>query len=579
MLFSVYSLNAMHGDSGTKALVIAIIIIIVVGIVVHVVQKMKKEEEERRRREEEERKYREFEREVLHSLKFSGWGIVPYVDETVVVKSRQALENYDSIKFFKEYEGRLVCARQVLEKKSKVEKSLKEFLRDNPYKENLLYFRLTQQVNAVIKNASAYRIRVKYISSAGNNLGQKEIVLREYDINKFEQDPSLLMSKGEYAKYLKEQEKSALNQKQHTYYEWVNKIIDCANENREMLFIKGSVEQLDSWVARLFDRTVNGIKKIKTTNSEEWTVIGEFINYIESEINKIVDRHKKILNYYDSPEFLKIKDTCEALMSTQREFNEYITEKVETISQLFGVRVVRNETINEDEYQYVRLYKKTITPFTAEVSAAVFASAENSPLEYVVKNFYPNKELYPEQIQKLHLLVEELATLREAKTIIENYKQEYQEYLVDVPDYVMQEDEAGFYSRLGFANIDESVLVVEYKFSYTSGGGMAKRTFTVPMTEKTIVDLIKALEGKLTISAFTKEQRTLMTSKLREYIKSRDGFTCCKCGNSTKIEPNLLLEIDHIIPVSKGGCTVEENLQTLCWKCNREKGNKMIGES
>ena len=579
MLFSVYSLNAMHGDSGTKALVIAIIIIIVVGIVVHVVQKMKKEEEERRRREEEERKYREFEREVLRSLKFSGWGMVPYVDEIVVVKSRQALENYDSVKFFKEYEGRLVCARQVLEKKSKVEKSLKEFLRDNPYKENLLYFRLTQQVNAVIKNASAYRIRVKYISSAGNNLGQKEIVLREYDINKFEQDPSLLMSKGEYAKYLKEQEKSALNQKQHTYYEWVNKIIDCANENREMLFIKGSVEQLDSWVARLFDRTVNGIKKIKTTNSEEWTVIGEFINYIESEINKIVDRHKKILNYYDSPEFLKIKDTCEALMSTQREFNEYITEKVETISQLFGVRVVRNETINEDEYQYVRLYKKTITPFTAEVSAAVFASAENSPLEYVVKNFYPNKELYPEQIQKLHLLVEELATLREAKAIIENYKQEYQEYLVDVPDYVMQEDEAGFYSRLGFANIDESVLVVEYKFSYTSGGGMAKRTFTVPMTEKTIVDLIKALEGKLTISAFTKEQRTLMTSKLREYIKSRDGFTCCKCGNSTKIEPNLLLEIDHIIPVSKGGCTVEENLQTLCWKCNREKGNKMIGES
>lgn len=49
--------------------------------------------------------------------------------------------------------------------------------------------------------------------------------------------------------------------------------------------------------------------------------------------------------------------------------------------------------------------QKTITPFTAEVSAAVFASAENSPLEYVIKSFYPNKNLYPEQIQKLRSVV------------------------------------------------------------------------------------------------------------------------------------------------------------------------------
>ena len=139
----------------------------------------------------------------------------------------------------------------------------------------------------------------------------------------------------------------------------------------------------------------------------------------------------------------------------------------------------------------------------------------------------------------------------------------------------MNEDESGFYSRLGFANIDESVLNVEYKFSYTSGGGMAKRAFSVPMTEETIVELITALESKLTASAFTKEQRALKTKKLREVIKNRDNFTCCNCGNSTHTEPNLLLEIDHIIPVSKGGYTVEENLQTLCWKCNRSKSNKL----
>ena len=105
---------------------------------------------------------------------------------------------------------------------------------------------------------------------------------------------------------------------------------------------------------------------------------------------------------------------------------------------------------------------------------------------------------------------------------------------------------------------------------------MAQRSFTVPMTEETIAELINALESKLTASAFAKEQRTLMTNKLREYIKKRDNFTCCNCGNSTHVEPNLLLEIDHIIPVSKGGLTSEENLQTLCWKCNRAKSDKIV---
>ena len=152
------------------------------------------------------------------------------------------------------------------------------------------------------------------------------------------------------------------------------------------------------------------------------------------------------------------------------------------------------------------------------------------------------------------------------KQIIENYKVEYQQYLGDVPAFIMENDEVGFYSRLGFANVDESVLTVEYKFSYTSGGGMAKRSFTVPMTEETIVELIKMLESKLTAIAFAKEQRTLMTKKMREFIKKRDNYTCRICGNSTHVEPNLLLEIDHIIPVSKGGRTVEDNLQTLCWK-------------
>lgn len=174
------------------------------------------------------------------------------------------------------------------------------------------------------------------------------------------------------------------------------------------------------------------------------------------------------------------------------------------------------------------------------------------------------------------MLIEELETLREAKIIIDNYKENYNQYIQNVPKYILDDDEAGFYSRLGLTIIDENVLNVEYKFVYTSDGGMAQRSFTVPMNEENITELINHLESKLSLEALAKEQRTLMTTKLRTHIKERDNYTCCQCGNSVYAEPNLLLEIDHIIPIAKGGLTQENNLQTLCWKCNRNKGAKLL---
>ena len=333
---------------------------------------------------------------------------------------------------------------------------------------------------------------------------------------------------------------------------------------------------MDKQISLLFERIVNVIKKIKTADSEEWKIVDNYIITIQNTINDIVNRNKEIINYYNSESFKKIKQSCSELMLSQTEFNEYIDEKVKSISSLFGTRIIRNETQNEDEYNYVHPYNKTINPFVAEVSSNVFASAENNTLDYIIKYFYPDKDRYPEQIQKLHTLIEELETLKEAKEIIEKQKKEVYKYLGNVPQFIIKNDESGFYSRLGFAAISENSLTIEYKFSYTSNGGHAKRTFSIPMTEDVIVSLIQSLENRLSFSFFSKEQRALMTKKLRDQIKKRDNFTCQICGNSTYKEENLLLEIDHIIPVSKGGITKESNLQTLCWKCNRQKSNNIL---
>ena len=87
---------------------------------------------------------------------------------------------------------------------------------------------------------------------------------------------------------------------------------------------------------------------------------------------------------------------------------------------------------------------------------------------------------------------------------------------------------------------------------------------------------VQFLSEKIKFKKSVKGQRALMTSRLRQKIKERDGYTCKKCGASLNAEPNLLLEIDHIIPLSKGGLTTEDNLQTLCWRCNRSKGAKIV---
>lgn len=69
-----------------------------------------------------------------------------------------------------------------------------------------------------------------------------------------------------------------------------------------------------------------------------------------------------------------------------------------------------------------------------------------------------------------------------------------------------------------------------------------------------------------------KEQEKMKPS-LRYKIMQRDNFECVICGASKA--DGAKLHVDHIIPVSKGGFTTEENLQTLCSDCNIGKGSKV----
>lgn len=511
------------------------------------------------------------EKKITDAVGICSWNFPPSVDFNEIVKSRAALENYDDIKFFRDDRSRFEIVSNIVRERAALSRRIQDFLKNNNFKKNVYYKYGEKKLIALNNHLNGYVIKVDYITSAGNNLAWKTITISEGRLNWIKSRPNLYMSKTEY----NQMTKKLLDNKKKSYYDRVNNIIDLANIKRDELVIKNKTQKLDRLIAVLFEKTVNSIQKVKSIDSEEWTMLDNYIARIENDVMSIIRENEMLLEYYSSEDFKQIKNTCDKLMQSQREFNEYIDQKAKSISQLFGRRITRNETNNDDVFNYIRPYKKSITPFTVTVSAQVFGSAENNPMEYIIKYFYPDRSQYEKQIDNLRILIEELETLKEAKVIIENYKKEYAEYIEGVPSFVLELDEDGFYSRLGFATIDESVLEIEYRFEYTSDGGKAGRSFGVSMTEEMIAELINQLENKLTMVSQIREQRALMTQKLREYIKKRDNYTCCICGNSVEKEPNLLLEIDHIIPISKGGLTEESNLQTLCWKCNRAKSDKL----
>ena len=88
-------------------------------------------------------------------------------------------------------------------------------------------------------------------------------------------------------------------------------------------------------------------------------------------------------------------------------------------------------------------------------------------------------------------------------------------------------------------------------------------------------DALSEIDFECTLREYHgKNQRKLATREMREKIMVRDNYTCQLCGKYMPDEVGL--QIDHIIPISKGGKTIKSNLRVLCSKCNSSKSNKIL---
>lgn len=75
------------------------------------------------------------------------------------------------------------------------------------------------------------------------------------------------------------------------------------------------------------------------------------------------------------------------------------------------------------------------------------------------------------------------------------------------------------------------------------------------------------------ISGVEYQQGTLQGYEVREYLLEKFNRKCCYCGKE-----NIPLEIEHIIPKSRGGTNRVDNLCIACHDCNQNKGNMTAEE-
>lgn len=204
-------------------------------------------------------------------------------------------------------------------------------------------------------------------------------------------------------------------------------------------------------------------------------------------------------------------------------------------------------------------------------SRSVLSGAERDEIKYLIK--YSQIDYGIDSIERIDFCVNFLAKL---STFQENMISLSEAVKKRVPVFVRIFASG---KRIAYTVCNVNIALSKFKsprfvFLYVSPAGRSRRKFNIQISESTLRSIQEAVSAHLCRAGHSKAQRSAMTNDLREAIKKRDNYTCCICGNSVFKEPNLLLEVDHIVPISKGGKTEASNLQTLCWRCNRAKSNK-----
>lgn len=280
--------------------------------------------------------------------------------------------------------------------------------------------------------------------------------------------------------------------------------------------------------------------------------------------------------YFKGEKFLSIKVRIQSYIDDCNALNQHIEELKEISLEENRVDLGKAKYRDESKWNVKRpkLKNQKYAPNVYNCSKSVCAGARNKPFNYVCKYFGIKAD--EETLEKFEAILNNFEAAEEGKDALqEERKRILSSIQNEIPALIRKFCGRRIEKELGFEPVDfVTTYFPRYEFTYISPGGNTGDSCSVVMDTENLNKFVLYLSGKIKFKKSVAGQRALMTSKLRQTIKARDKYTCKQCGISIEKEPHLLLEIDHIIPVSKGGMTTEENLQTLCWRCNRTKGAK-----
>ncbi len=236
--------------------------------------------------------------------------------------------------------------------------------------------------------------------------------------------------------------------------------------------------------------------------------------------------------------------------------NSSALAELETLNPQFSERFVKVKA--PGPFRLTTKSKSAFDHFDPEKNMFAIVKEEESLFRNVCDSLQSNADLYHEYETKSAQILEGSAAPEDLPGIFRS------------ADKYLSVQEKVFDAKKLHAPVTD--VRVDLYWSYTSPKGQnhydASRVYRKADLDSILNDIDKATEYEQS----SKYQRDLLTPSLRFEILKRDNYTCQICGRTQK--EGAKLEVDHIVPVAKGGKTEPDNLQTLCWDCNRGKSDK-----